>query len=118
LIDECFVWSHVGYDDLVHLAESGSRVIQKEALVVAKDGKVPLKVTNLDFATQTDINTCDSEFWSVLAYGNKLRIVTNKLMQKIKDYGFSFHDNYYEVEVQNDLRKSAHEVYALCKRYL
>jgi|GEM_PF-3143331 len=115
LVDEFFIWSDIGYDNLLSLAQSGSKVVQKEALVVAKASKVPIKITNLDFASHTYVRGFNENFWSLLAYQEKLRIVTNKIVNSMSDHGFCFFGNYYERN-DNNLNR-AREVYSLCKRY-
>lgn len=116
LIDEFFIWSEIGYDNLLSLAQSGSKVVQKDALLVAKNHKVPIKITNLDFASHTYVRELNQDFWSLLAYEDRLRVVTNKKVKELEDSGFEFHKTYYEKN-DHDLA-CASQIYALCKQNL
>lgn len=116
LVSNSFIWPEVGYDDLIDLASSGSKVVQKDALLIALKYSVPLKITNLDFSSSTFVVQSSKNFWSLLSYGNKLRVITKRNDKFIKNCGFNFCQEYnyheYNNEVAN-LKVEAEKLYNL-----
>ncbi len=124
LISNCFVWDKIGYDNLLQLAESGSRVVQKDALLIAKAHNVPLKVTGIDFTSNTMVSDHNIDFWSVFETNHKLRVVTTKMGNILKENGFKHHgffasSGYYEFNrVYFDMHLEAYKIYNICKQNL
>lgn len=128
LINSCFVWNKLGYDNLLYLAESGSRIVQKDALLIAKKYNVRLKVAGLEFAQEnakyTDIGAINQDFWSIFEHGHKLRIITTKKMDaKEMDFllenGFEFNGEYYQFKRSYfDLKLEANRIYKICMQMI
>lgn len=127
LISHCFVWPKISYDNLIHLAQAGSRIVQKDAMQVAKKHGMRLKVTGLDFVcesgfqAQTEVVDHDVDFWSVFECNHKLRVVANKRFDELLEHGFKFVEDgaYYQFEKPYfDMQVEAHKVYAFCKERL
>lgn len=117
LVENCFIWSAVGYENLLNLVQSGARIVQRDALLVAKFHSVPIMITNLDFSSHTAVSydavEQDGKFWSLISYKQKLRVVGRIALKK---YGFDFHDNYYEFNNDaSDLKTEALKIYDVCK---
>jgi aspartokinase len=118
LVKNCFVWDEIGYENLYQLAKSGSRVIQKEALLIAQKYNIGLKVTNLKFNTKTNVNQANTNFWSLISYQNALRVITKKASNFLEKYGFCEQDHYYEAQNIRNLQKEAEKIYQICAQHL
>jgi len=127
LINDCFVWPKIGYDNLIHLAQAGSRIVQKDAMQVAKKHGIRLKVAGMDFVSgsilqvQTEVVASDTDFWSVFEFDHKLRVVSNKRFDQLLEQGFKFVEDgaYYQFEKPYfDMQVEARKVYAFCKEKL
>lgn len=119
LIQKCFVWEKVGYDNLLQMANAGSRVVQKDALLVAKAHNVIIKVTGIDFKTQTIVSAHNQDFWSVFDFEHKLRVVaTNNMLADVLDQnGFKKHDGFYQFhKAYFDMELEAHKIYDIIVR--
>lgn len=122
LISSAFSWPELSYDNALAIANAGSRVIQSQALELAKAANVVLKVTNLDFQDYTLINNIDKPFWSIFEYKHKLRLVTNKKADFVKEHNFNLCENIsnsYEFNRSYfDMKSEADKIYHLCKKRL
>lgn len=114
-----FVWSDVGYENLMHLLESGARVVQKDALQVAINNNVRVRVTNLTFSSATDIVQKERAFWSLIKHNDALRIVTNLFDTEFAGFDFCKNGNYYEMNcAHHDISQEASRAYDLCASML
>jgi len=115
LISNCFVWDNLGYDNLLHLAQAGSPVIQKEALIYAKENNVSICVSSLSSQKKTNITDFNEGFWNLFLYNKKLRLVSSKKNDSLKGFGFNFKNEYYECENFDSLHTS--KVYEACREF-